>query len=149
MPIACRQGQRGLRRQIQQIRQLKKRYEGLAIFSSLLLGFGDACYNTQTISLLGGVYPNEAGPAFAIFKFVQCVAAAAGFLYAGYIPLYWHCGMLWAVGLIGTLLFIKIDIQTKKKEVLRAQTKAEEATEVTKDNYDKLSNSSRKSSDSN
>ncbi len=58
-------------------------WEWLAMICSLLLGFGDACYNTQAISLLGGVYPDEAGPAFAIFKFVQSVAACAGFAYAG------------------------------------------------------------------
>ncbi len=52
---------------------------------SLLLGFGDACYNTQTMSLLGGIYPDEAGPAFAIFKFVQSVAACVGFGYAGVV----------------------------------------------------------------
>jgi hypothetical protein len=32
---------------------------GLALFCSFALGFGDACYNTQTISLLGGVYPDR------------------------------------------------------------------------------------------
>ena len=89
---------------------------GLAIFSSIILGFGDACYNTQVLSLLGGIYRDEAGPAFAIFKFVQCVAAAAGFVYAGYIPLYYHVGMLWVIGTVGTIVFIKIDIQTARKE---------------------------------
>ena len=52
--------------------------EAIALACSVMLGFGDACYNTQTMSLLAGVYPDRAGPAFAIFKFVQCVAAAAG-----------------------------------------------------------------------
>ena len=67
-------------------------------------------------SFPGGVYPNQAGQAFAIFKFVQCVAAAAGFVYAGYIPLYWHILMLGIVGLFGTFFFVKIDIQARKNE---------------------------------
>jgi hypothetical protein len=32
---------------------------------------------------IGGVYPDQAGPAFAIFNFAKCIAAAAGFIYAG------------------------------------------------------------------
>lgn len=43
----------------------------LAIFCSFLLGFGDACFNTQMYSILGGVYSNDSSSAFAIFKFVQ------------------------------------------------------------------------------
>ncbi len=93
--------------------------EALALVCSFMLGFGDACYNTQTMSLLGGVYPERAGQAFAIFKFVQCIAAAAGFMYTSYIPLYIHVGLLLGLGTIGTLLFAKIDIQTRKKEKLR------------------------------
>ncbi len=89
---------------------------GIAISCSVLLGIGDACYNTQTMSLLGGIYPDQAGPAFAIFKFVQSVSAAAGFGYAGYIPLYYHIGLLWLLGTVGTFFFVKIDIQTRKKE---------------------------------
>lgn len=43
----------------------------LAIFCSFLLGFGDACFNTQIYSILGGVYSSDSASAFAIFKFVQ------------------------------------------------------------------------------
>lgn len=43
----------------------------LAIFCSFLLGFGDACFNTQIYSMLGGVFANDSASAFAIFKFVQ------------------------------------------------------------------------------
>lgn len=43
----------------------------LAIFCSFLLGFGDACFNTQIFSILGGVYAQDSASAFAIFKFIQ------------------------------------------------------------------------------
>ncbi len=32
------------------------------------------------------------------------------------VPLYWHIGMLWALGTVGTILFVKIDLETRKKE---------------------------------
>lgn len=60
------------------------------------------------------MYPDKAGPAFAMFKFVQSSASAIGFGYAGVIPLYWHIGMLWLVGAVGTILFIKIDVQLRR-----------------------------------
>lgn len=43
----------------------------LAIFCSFLVAFGDACFNTQVYSILGGIYPNDSAPAFALFKFVS------------------------------------------------------------------------------
>lgn len=43
----------------------------LAVFCSFLLGFGDACFNTQVFSILGDEYSDNSAPAFAIFKFVQ------------------------------------------------------------------------------
>lgn len=45
----------------------------LAVLCSFLLGFGDACYNTQIYSILGGVYANDSASAFAIFKFTQVI----------------------------------------------------------------------------
>ena len=57
----------------------------LAITCSLLLGIGDACYNTQLMSILGGIYPDESAPAFAIFKFMQGIGASVGFAYAGVV----------------------------------------------------------------
>jgi hypothetical protein len=43
----------------------------VAIVCSLLLGFGDSCYNTQIYSIVGGIFPEDSAPAFAIFKFTQ------------------------------------------------------------------------------
>lgn len=43
----------------------------LALLCSLLLGFGDACFNTQIYSMLGGAFASNSVAAFAIFKFTQ------------------------------------------------------------------------------
>lgn len=45
--------------------------EVLAVSCGLLLGFGDACFNTQCFSILGVMYPEDSAPAFALFKFEQ------------------------------------------------------------------------------
>jgi hypothetical protein len=66
----------------------------------------------------GEIYIDKAAPAFAIFKFTQSIAAAAGFGYASFIPLYWHIGMLCCMGLIGSAIFVLIDIQTIKQDKL-------------------------------
>lgn len=43
----------------------------VAILCSFLLGFGDACFNTQIYSMLGGVFAKNSAAAFALFKFTQ------------------------------------------------------------------------------
>lgn len=43
----------------------------VALLCSFLLGFGDACFNTQIYSMLGGVFAKNSAAAFALFKFTQ------------------------------------------------------------------------------
>lgn len=43
----------------------------LALLCSVLLGFGDACFNTQIYSMLGGAFASNSVAAFAVFKFTQ------------------------------------------------------------------------------
>lgn len=43
----------------------------IALLCSFLLGFGDACYNTQIYSMLGGAFAKNSVAAFAVFKFTQ------------------------------------------------------------------------------
>jgi MFS family permease len=43
----------------------------VALLCAFLLGFGDACFNTQIYSILGGNFAKNSAAAFSIFKFVQ------------------------------------------------------------------------------
>lgn len=43
----------------------------VALACSFMLGFGDACFNTQIYSMLGGVFAKHSTEAFSIFKFTQ------------------------------------------------------------------------------
>lgn len=87
----------------------------LAIFCSFLLGFGDACYNTQIYSILGGVFRDNSASAFAIFKFTQSVAAAACFFYASAVGLYVQLGLLLGLAVIGTVSFVLVEWEVKRE----------------------------------
>lgn len=84
----------------------------LAFVGSFLLGFGDSCYNTQIYSLLGFVYSDDSAPAFAIFKFVQAVAAAVAFFYSNYLVLPYQLLILVVGATLGTISFWIVEWQT-------------------------------------
>ncbi|XP_025087138.1 UNC93-like protein MFSD11 isoform X2 [Pomacea canaliculata] len=81
----------------------------LTLFGSFLLGFGDSSFNTQLYSLIGDMYATESPPAFAVFKFVQSVAACAAFYYGGVIELKWQLLILVAMGTGSLLSFSSIE----------------------------------------
>ncbi|XP_044765194.1 UNC93-like protein MFSD11 isoform X2 [Coccinella septempunctata] len=85
----------------------------LAMACSFLLGFGDACYNTQFYSIIGSIYSSNSACAFGIFKFVQSVAAAASFFYAPYVPLYGQLGILLAFAVIGTAAYLWVEFNIR------------------------------------
>ncbi|XP_059473411.1 UNC93-like protein MFSD11 [Neocloeon triangulifer] len=87
----------------------------VAILCSLLLGFGDSCYNTQIYSILGGIFPEDSAPAFALFKFTQSLAAAACFFYSSHTGLYIQLGVLVVTGIIGTITFCMVEWKAKAK----------------------------------
>lgn len=86
----------------------------LAILCSFLLGLGDSFYNTQIYAMLGSVYADSSAPAFAIFKFTQCVGASASFIYAESLGLYWQLRILLITVLIGTVSIIIVELRVKK-----------------------------------
>nr|CAI5855156.1 unnamed protein product [Callosobruchus analis] len=92
----------------------------LAICCSFLLGFGDACYNTQIFSLLGGVYADKSAPAFAIFKFTQSVGAALSFIYAESLVLYGQLGILIVFATLGTATFVRVEWLARKKQLVES-----------------------------
>lgn len=57
----------------------------IALICSFLLGFGDACFNTQIYSMLGGVFAKNSAAAFSIFKFTQ-----VSYLHSLCPPLVWN-----------------------------------------------------------
>lgn len=77
----------------------------VALLCSFLLGLGDSCFNTQLLSIVGFMYREDSAPAFAVFKFVQSIAAAVAFFYSNYLLLHWQLLILVLVGFLGTLSF--------------------------------------------
>lgn len=106
----------------------------LAIFCSFLLGLGDACFNTQIYSMLGGVFASDSASAFAIFKFTQSVAAAACFFYASHVGLYIQLGILLLLAVVGTATFVSVEWEVKRQ-------KAADSDEESNDNSDDCSDS--------
>ncbi|KAK7507828.1 hypothetical protein BaRGS_00000793 [Batillaria attramentaria] len=86
----------------------------VALLCSFLLGFGDSCVNTQVYSLLGFVFTEDSSPAFALFKFVQSVAAAAGFYYSNVLLLKWQLLILVIMGTGSALCFCIVEWTTTR-----------------------------------
>jgi len=88
----------------------------LAIFTSFILGFSDACFNTQVFSILGGTFREESASAFAIFKFVQSLAASIAFWYSSVLPLYWQLLIAVIFDVIGTISFCTVEWRRSKDQ---------------------------------
>lgn len=88
----------------------------VALFCAFLLGLGDACFNTQVYSMLGGVFASQSTAAFALFKFVQSVGAAASFVYSSYCGLKTHMIILVVSATIGTVSFCVVERANKRKQ---------------------------------
>ncbi|KAK8743641.1 hypothetical protein OTU49_001181 [Cherax quadricarinatus] len=98
--------------------------EVIAMMCSFLLGFGDACFNTQIYSILGTVYEDNSGPAFALFKFTQSLSAAACFFYSSVFELYWHLAVLVVFATIGTLTFCSVEWRAHRRLKAKPDTTA-------------------------
>lgn len=88
----------------------------VALVCSFLLGLGDACFNTQVYSMLGGVFASQSAAAFALFKFVQSVGAAASFIYSSYCGLNTHLLILVGTGTVGTASFVMVEWAQKRRQ---------------------------------
>ncbi|KAH8420785.1 hypothetical protein KR222_005117 [Zaprionus bogoriensis] len=87
----------------------------MALVCAFLLGLGDACINTQVYSMLGGEYVNNAVGAFALFKFMQSVAAAISFFYSAFLGLYVQLAILVVFGTVGTVAFVIVEWSFKRQ----------------------------------
>ncbi|XP_058510054.1 UNC93-like protein MFSD11 [Solea solea] len=77
----------------------------VAMLCSFLLGFGDSCFNTQLMSIVGFMFRDRSAPAFAAFKFIQCIAAAVAFCYSNFLLLHWQLLILVVWGFLGSMSF--------------------------------------------
>ena len=83
------------------------------MFGAISLGFGDACLNTQIIALLGTLYSNDTESVFSLYLFIQSIAVTLSFFYSNYFGLYLQLGILFVVGLLGTVTFVVVDLKSK------------------------------------
>ncbi|XP_002732131.1 UNC93-like protein MFSD11 [Saccoglossus kowalevskii] len=86
--------------------------EYLALLCAFMLGFGDSCFNTQIYSILGFMFPEDSAPAFALYKFMQSIAAAAAFFYSTYVLLHWQLLILVVSGTAGAMCFCVVEWKT-------------------------------------
>ncbi|CAJ1075923.1 UNC93-like protein MFSD11 [Xyrichtys novacula] len=77
----------------------------VALLCSFLLGFGDSCFNTQLLSIIGFMFRDNSAPAFAVFKFIQSIMAAIAFFYSNYLLLHWQLLILVVMGFLGSMTF--------------------------------------------
>ena len=91
----------------------------LALLDSFILGLGDSCFNTQIYAFITSVYiGDKGGPAVAIYKFFQSIAAMIAFFYNPVLNLNWQLLILVVSGTIGTLGYIVAEVfeSWRKKE---------------------------------
>ncbi|KAI1730488.1 ion channel regulatory protein UNC-93 domain-containing protein [Ditylenchus destructor] len=77
----------------------------LALICGFLLGFGDACWNTQIFSFLITKYSSKSAQAFSIFKFFQSLLTCIIFFCSRAMNLQWHLIILVIGVLVGCVSF--------------------------------------------
>ena len=88
----------------------------LAIVASFLLGFGDACYNTQLCTIIGTIFEKDSASGFAILKFFQTISAAAALFYSNKINVQVQVIILIIACFLGTLCFCIVELQAESEE---------------------------------
>ncbi|KAE9548178.1 hypothetical protein FO519_008612 [Halicephalobus sp. NKZ332] len=89
----------------------------IAVVCGYFLGFGNACWHTQIISLLISRYNENSAEAFSLFKLFQGLATATSFLYATKLRMEFHILILVLTGILGFTGFYMADrAPTTEKE---------------------------------
>ena len=76
---------------------------------SLLLGLGDAAFNTHAISITGILFPTKSASAFALFLFTKSLMAATGYLYGSVLLLNYQIIILIIFCFFGTISFLFVE----------------------------------------
>jgi len=88
----------------------------VALTTSFLLGFSDACFITQVTSVLGGVWKLQAPAAFGIFKFLQSLASCIGFFYSTVLELHWQLLIVAVFDILATVAFVKVELSHRRQK---------------------------------
>jgi len=99
----------------------------LALLGALLLGFGDACYQTQLFAIFGSVYSDKSAAAFAIFKFTQSAASAIAFLSSSYMGIFDQMVTLLITAILGFLGIFVVEVHSKRKASASTSSSPEDA----------------------
>ena len=81
---------------------------------ALLMGLGDAAFNTQIISLVSSQYCDQSAEAFALVKLVQSVGVSLGFATSTKVGLYWQLLVLSISSVAGSVGFIIVEKKSRK-----------------------------------
>ncbi|VDM45074.1 unnamed protein product [Toxocara canis] len=103
----------------------------LALVVGALLGFGDACWNTQMYSILVDVYHNRSAQAFSIMKFIQAAFACGSFFYTPSIQLPWILLILVIFCIAATVTFCYVEYATQRSAATNKIKSAENEEETT------------------
>jgi len=80
-----------------------------------LMGVGDACLNTQIISILSGAYKERSSEAFALMKLVQSIGVSGGFVMSTNLGLFWQLLVLKIAAVLSTIGFCVVEWKLKEK----------------------------------
>lgn len=81
----------------------------LAMVCSFLLGFGDACFVTQTYGIISDAFKHKVQQSHAVYKYVQTFSASIMFLFATYVDLWNILGMLIFFSIFATVCFCVLE----------------------------------------
>ncbi|CAJ0947154.1 unnamed protein product, partial [Mesorhabditis belari] len=102
----------------------------LALFGAFLLGLSDCCWQTQILTILGGMYKDEdSPPAFAIFRCFQAFSTSIGCLIAPQFELYWTLLATSTLSIFATIAFWLVH-RIAKAKVIQSEISTNEKTKA-------------------
>ncbi|GMT04385.1 hypothetical protein PENTCL1PPCAC_26559, partial [Pristionchus entomophagus] len=92
----------------------------IALVIGFLLGFGDACWNTQIYAHLVANFPKQSSQAFALYKFYQSALSCAAFFYSPSVQLPYHLIIMVVFSLLAAVAFFIAERNAKRTESRRS-----------------------------
>ncbi|GMT32974.1 hypothetical protein PFISCL1PPCAC_24271 [Pristionchus fissidentatus] len=97
----------------------------IALGIGFLLGFGDACWNTQIYAHLVANFPKQSSQAFALYKFYQSALSCAAFFYSPSLQLPYHLIIMVVFSLLAAVAFFIVERMSKRTESSRRSSEDE------------------------